>query len=225
MITGKDDDRIQLARKSVANFDQLDYDKKHLIIINHHPTEKVLVDNLIKNKFEFYIEKTPEVTLGYMRNVALQLVSHKGYWTTWDDDDYRHSSYLANFAKHIQSNTVVAISSRLEYNTNNATSWVGTKSDGFVLFLAPFDNRITYTNTDSMEDMNILQDIKDLGYKIKVLKNDPKLYIRYIHKNNTSLYVKPDRKHLVRGPTYSERWTTQKEGKYIDSKLYLSVVM
>lgn len=212
MITGKDDARIDLARKALDNFVKQEYPDKMLLIINHNPHKQV-IDQNVKDVHEFYIEK--KGNLGDLRNIALQFIPLGCCWTTWDDDDYRHPSYLQTLARFKTDNNIVCLSRRLEYNSNNGASWVGYKKDGFVFFLAPVDNRIIYLSRDTMEDVDILDDFRKNGYTVKVLKNDPKIYVRVVHSSNTSLYVNAQRNYLVKGPTYSERFTTPKEQEYI----------
>jgi len=218
MVTGKDSDRIRLARKAIKNFLEQTYQNKVLVIVNHHESESVINQESLQNVFEFHVSKEGH-TLGDLRNIALQLVAHNACWTTWDDDDYRHPQYLEVLSTYKTDNNVVAISNRLEYNSNNKTSWVGFKRNGFVFFLASFDNRVQYLSKDTMEDVNILIDFENLGYTIKVIDNDPKLYVRIVHANNTSLYVKPTRDYLVRSSQYSERFTNKTEYNYINTIL------
>lgn len=217
MITGKDDKRIKHARMSVQNFQEQTYVDKTLLIINHHPTLKVMQEGGQDGVYEFSIEKSG--TLGDLRNIALQMVAHNACWTTWDDDDYRSPDYLRVLARYKTHDNVVCISRRLEYNGNNGASWVAEKTDGFVLFLASFDNRIKYLSQNSLEDIVILQDFKSLDYTVKVLRNDPRDYVRLIHNNNTSIYVKSNRDYLVTGQNYRERFTRSNEKTYIESIL------
>lgn len=219
MITGKDDARIKYAKMSVENFANQTYNNKVLLIINHHESMRVLSHHTQhSNLFEFKIPKTPSTTLGDLRNIALQMVAHNACWTTWDDDDYRAPCYLTTLASYMPASfdRVISLSKRFEYNKNNGVSWMGTKTNGMVLFLAPFDNRITYLQTDSMEDVNMLSDFQKVGYTLKVIDNDPCLYVRLVHTNNTSLFVKPQRDYLMRAPHYYERFLNRKESMYID---------
>lgn len=218
MVTGKDDARIEYARKSVANFLEQSHPHKTLVIINHHPTQSVLGASSQNNTFEFKVTKTPKTTLGQLRNISLQMVALNSYWTTWDDDDYRHPTYLATLAAHATPDTVVTFSKRLEYNKNNGKSWVCQFKHGMVMFLAPYDNRITYLDKDTREDANIQEDLRRY-YKVRVLDNDPSLYVRLIHQNHTSIYVNPNRDYLMVGKNYSERYTTAAEQQYIQSIL------
>jgi hypothetical protein len=217
MVTGKDDARILYAKKSVENFIEQSYNPKVLVILNHHNSKRVLDQSYqYTNIFEFHVDKTENTTLGDLRNISLQLVPYNARWTTWDDDDYRHPSYLQTLADYaLDNHTISVISQRIDYNSNNDMSWVCKKTNGLVFFLAPFDNRLKYLRLNSMEDTDILNTAKKLGYSIKIVQNDPRLYVRVIHSNNTSLYIKPNRDYLVYGQYYSERFTTTSEKQFI----------
>lgn len=193
MITGKDQARTALARSSVQNFLQQTYTSKQLLILNHG-TEPVLqpAKNGNDGVFEFMIQKNT-LTLGDLRNIALQMVSLRGLWTTWDDDDWRSPHYLeALQTERIATNTdVLCLSKRIDYNSNTGFLWMAHRKPGFVLFLAPVDSHIQYLSRDSMEDVSIIDEYKKRGYKVGVFDNDPLLYIRLVHTNNTSQWVNP----------------------------------
>lgn len=221
MITGKDDKRITYAKKSIENFVQQDYKNKHMIIINHHPQKTSVVSGGIDNVYEFHVDKHDDMTLGGLRNVALQFVPIDGYWITWDDDDYRCPSFLSMLAKLKTPSNLVAITNRLEYNMNNGASWTGTHAKGFVVFLASVDHRVYYSNKDSMEDVDIISDYRGHGYAIVLHNNPARSFVRVIHNNNTSLHVRADRSWLMKGDGYSEVYTNAAEKTYIRKVLDL----
>jgi len=194
MITGKNTDRIKFARTAVKNFENQDYLKKKLIIINHHPTLKVLNDNKNNSIVEITVEKT-DTTLGDLRNMALELVPMDATWTPWDDDDLRSHDFLRTMIKHLSpKDYAVTFCNRFEINMKNGYVWgVSLKQKGTVhLVSRAFDKRIKYLSKDSMEDVQLIDDIHLNGHTIhKIEDNDPKMYIRTVHGDNTSLYVDP----------------------------------
>ena len=220
MITGKDEQRLQWAALAVQNFADQTYPFKKLVIVNHGE-RRVIVQSQDENKvYEFMVDKTAnKLTLGELRNIALQMVPFGALWTIWDDDDYRPPSYLdALVNKRTELATdVLAICQRMEYNILLQTSWIAAKKSGFVLFIAPRDDRVTYLDLDSMEDMNILDSFANVGYKVKAWKdNSPNMYLRLVHNNNTSRYVNPSKTYLINGPDYSERNVSEDEEKEIN---------
>lgn len=203
MITGKDDQRLRWARLAVENFKSQDYPNKRLIIINHSKNlnNRVLTNNDGTDGIvEIHVEKSPTMLLGHMRNMALELVPFNALWTPWDDDDIRAPNYLSFLAKHMTSlHHAVAFTDRMEVNLQNKFVWrVSLKPNGTVHILCrASDKRVRYLLRDTMEDVNLHRDILRLGHQINVVQdNDPTLYIRLVHGNNTSLYVDPNRAEL-----------------------------
>ncbi len=188
MITGKDSCREQFAKQSINNFLEQTYVNKQLVIINHG-TFTLIHDQGIAA--EFKVDKNG-ITLGELRNIALQLVPLNGLWCVWDDDDYRSPDFLAIMYNHmrIHKADVVAIKNRMEFNGNTSLIWKMSVATGCVHVLAKQDARIKYLHTDTMEDVTLFNQYKQLGYKVSIMtNNDPLMYIRIVHTDNTSLYV------------------------------------
>lgn len=229
MITGKDDQRIELSKQSLHNFQSQDYSNKLLVIINHHPTRDVLVlskqisNNITvdKNVCEIKVDKNGK-TLGELRNFSLSLVPEGALWTTWDDDDWRHPTYLSVLYKRMTDTLTdcVAFTNRYEYNLNTKFAWKMTLMTGFPIILCKKHINIHYKNVDTMEDTELLQQIRELSYKITVFSNTPDMYIRIVHDNNTSKYVDPD-KTSIRQTTgiYNEYNVSNIEKQYILQKI------
>ena len=160
------------------------------------------------NVHEFKVSKTQN-TLGDLRNIALQLVPIDSIWTVWDDDDYRSPDYLSILYNQMkQTNAdVVLFTNRYEYNKNTQFVWEMQLTTGFVTVFAKQDMRIRYLQTDSMEDINLIEDFRKLKKKIHIYQNDPMMYIRLVHTNNTSKYVNKEKKNVRNfnsQSTYSE---------------------
>lgn len=220
LVTGKDDHRIQYARSAIHNFLNQTYPNKKLIIVNHHTTQSVLpsldFSKWPDNVFEFKVSKD-DLMLGDLRNIALELVSHDALWTTWDDDDYRSDHYLSDlYQAYTDSNAIcVGFSNRMEYNNTNGFVWKSTLKTGFPHVLAKFDRRVRYLRKDTMEDVDLITQYASLG-KVVILDNDPLLYIRTVHGNNTSLYVDAQKNTIVQGgKVYRESKATERESNHV----------
>ena len=224
MITGKDASREQFAQRSLANFREQSYASKRLIIINH-ASYTVLNKTKENNEYEFYVDKdTHSLSLGQLRNISLNLVPINEMWTTWDDDDVRSSNYLELMYEILCKNDadVVSLARRIEYNQLNEFVWQIKQTKGLPIILAKQDLRVRYLNTNTMEDINLLDDFRKVGNKVHIdIGNNPFIYIRTVHDNNTSLYVSKDKNTVngtFGGDTYSESNVTPKEAmqvKYI----------
>jgi hypothetical protein len=190
MITGKDPCREHFAKQSITNFLEQDYQgNKRMIIINHGSYR--LQDSHSNSIYEFHVDKAKNnLTLGDLRNIARAMVPPDAIWTTWDDDDYHAPNFISTMMKKLGRADVLAWTRRTEFNANTGLVWEMERKTGFSpLIFARQDMRMLYTRKDSMEDVHLLDIAKQLGKRIIIYQNDPALYIRTVHGNNTSLYV------------------------------------
>lgn len=222
MVTGKDTQRLSYAQLAIQNFLDQDYPNKQLVIINHH-VQRVVISN-IRNVKEYQVNKHEIGTLGDLRNLALGLIPNDQYWTTWDDDDWRCPTYLSYLTSYVDiaKPKVIAFTHRYEYNINNGAIWKGTHPKGFVHFIAPRIPHVRYSSKDTMEDINILNDYKALNVHIKLLDNDPGIYIRLVHTSNTSLYVKMNKDYLIKQSVngYYEQDVSSREAEYVKTAMH-----
>ena len=225
MITGKNEGREAYAKKAVKNFLEQDYKHKKLVIINHG---SYVVLNPEQKKtdfmFEFHVDKEPSsLTLGDLRNMATQLVPIDAMWTVWDDDDIRAPNYLSllYYALRLSGSDMVAICNRYEVNANNGFSWRIKQTRGLPTVLSKQDLRLSYLSKDTMEDVDLIEDYEKLGHPVyRWTWNRPSMYIRFVHGDNTSLYVDPHKSNVRqngngkgkdKGTTYFEYNLTKKE--------------
>jgi hypothetical protein len=220
MVTGKDNIRYQFAKKSIMNFLIQTYKNKHLIIINHGDKQLVSMNNNLVT--ELMVHKANK-TLGDLRNISLNHVPEKAIFTTWDDDDWRSSDYLQKLYNVLISNNaeMVMIRNRLEYNLNNNSVWKASLNSGFLTFFMFKDNRLRYSSQNTLEDQIIKTDAYKIGKRVIVYDNDPTIYVRYIHKNNTSPYVKKSKANPeIKGTDYYESEATIAERAYAATVTY-----
>lgn len=186
MITGKNG-RESFAKTSVINFKEQSYKNKYLIIVNHG--KPVLNRNNKDNIFEINVEKTK---LGTMRNIALELVPPDAIWTTWDDDDWRSKNYLSILFHQLNKDTskkCLMYKNRLDHNLNTNFTYQVHIASGTYIFFCYKDPYLRYDDLDTKEDAKTKQQILEKGSETIIYDNDPSLYIRFVHNNNTSVYV------------------------------------
>jgi hypothetical protein len=226
MVTGKSLQRIEWARASVRNFQEQSYRNKFLIIINHGDqqvlTSKVGSTNMVEHR----VSKTKGITLGDLRNLSLSLVPVGALWTTWDDDDIRSPNYMEEVATWMQSTQkrFCMIKNRIEYNVNTHKMWMSSLFTGFLWFTvlksSDPDELYKYASQETNEDGVIKEQILRKGPSSYTLfNNDPMLYIRMIHKDNTSTFVDrlqtgPKDKYARGKRLYVERASTKEEVEY-----------
>lgn len=223
MITGKSQWRRPFAFLSIQNFLKQTYHNKYLVIINHGQPLNVQSPNVT----EIVINKDLlGLSLGDLRNLALDQVPDNGAWFPWDDDDYRHPELLSYLVDQMTANQadVISLSSRIEYNHNQQFIWQMIIQGGMVLILAKKIVPIRYLTRDSMEDVTLLQQCCQSGHRLLVVNNDPNYYIRLVHQNNTSRYVKPDKRQINLKLTdrngYYELPVTQNQRNYLFSVVH-----
>jgi hypothetical protein len=222
MITS--DQRQRFIPVGIRNFNMQSYKKKILIILNNSDTPGTLMTDHTKNNiFEFYVpKKSNGFTLGELRNIALEFVPKGALWTTWDDDDWRSTSYLESLYNYMKQSKVdiVFIKNRLEYNMNNGFMYRSEfKKAKMPFFLAKRVKGFKYLNKDSLEDIHVADDYNKLGYKIAMMNNDAKMYLRNIHSSNSSVYVDQEKRQILNYANtshYHEHRVNDKEKTYIE---------
>lgn len=186
-------DRREFMLHSVRNFKEQDYQNKRLVIISEskevHPT---LNDERI---LQMPVSRGSGVTLGALRNIAFSAIPERALFTVWDDDDVRSTDYLSTLKGELGKNDFIMFTKRIEYNMNTDFSFVMELKPGFVLYFGRKYKDIEYEDVNVNEDVQLRETIK-AKYKTKVFENDPKLYIRVVHSDNTSLLVNEGKKKV-----------------------------
>ena len=226
MVTGKNDKRIDYAKVSVINFLKQTYDKKHLIIINE--SNRSCLDKEYDNILELFVPNT--LTLGAKRNMALKLVPSHCIWTTWDDDDWRSNKYLDMLYERLMrfpNKKMLMYCNRLEHNMNTNFTWKVSIPSGTYIFFGFQNNKIEYADMNTKEDSIVKKYIYEHPQDIVLFQNnDPKMYVRFVHKSNTSVFINPMKTTVrntnrITDPVH-EFPATQKEKDYVNriKKMY-----
>lgn len=208
LVTGKDDARVRLAQIAARHFFEQSYPWKRLIVVNHHPSRAVMsvpdLEFAEKGRYplpmvELRVDRQ-SLTLGDLRNMALNLVPWNACWITWDDDDWRHPHFLHHLHQDMERHQadVSMFSRRFEINLTNGYVWKTEYAQGFVHFLCKQDHRIRYLRQDTLEDLNLRQQFQKLKKRVFVNhQNDPGWYVRTVHRDNTSTFVKSTKDKVV----------------------------
>lgn len=217
LITSNDSIRNQFIPLAIKNFLMQNYPYKHLLIINHGK------ENIMKTNHpeitELIVDKT-HLTLGDLRNMALEFIPINSYWLTYDDDDVRDCNYFRYLMKKIKHYDAIFLKNRFDYNLNNHFVYKCSFTRGMPLIFCKKIIGLKYLEKDTLEDIELQNDILKLGKIYKVIDNDPILYIRTLHRNNTSSYVDKNKIDIVKynnvGP-YKEYYVSEKERKKVIS--------
>ena len=213
--------RTSFVPKAIANFQMQKHPEKKLIILNHSPGH-IFLKQPIDNVHEFYIDKlTQKFSLGGLRNIALETCIPRGaLWTTFDDDDWRRDDYLSTLYSLLKFNRLdlLFLKKWLEYNENTNFTFKSQFKKGWAFFLARKIDATIYDDVDTLEDSRVEEIYKKNGKQVARMNNDPKIYIRVIHSNNTSIFVDPNKNNIVdyaKSQQYQEFEASQAEKDYV----------
>ena len=218
MITGKNDSREKFAEIAVENFKLQSYTNKKLVIINESSSPLDVGDD---NVIEIIVKPKDRknLTLGDLRNMAFEYIPEDAIWTTWDDDDWRSVNYLQYLYDKLKNNDYVFFTRRIEHNFNTNFTWIMELKTGFVIMFGRKKSFAKYDRKEFNEDILLKKTItKHLRYL--VISNDPKIYIRFTHKDNTSTLVKTTKtslKDTVSNKVYFESPVTGLQQLYVDN--------
>ena len=90
MITGKNPNRFPMAKLSIESFFKQTYDNKHLLIIDDG-----YFDFNFSNEAVTHLKVSNGLTLGELRNIALDYLPVNSIWIQWDDDDWHHRNVVS----------------------------------------------------------------------------------------------------------------------------------
>jgi hypothetical protein len=198
MITGKDKSRWNFAHIAIDNFKRQSYPNKRLIIINEGGSLTGDGDDILEIKLDDRDKKG--ITLGDMRNIAFEFIPDDAIWTLWDDDDWRSDDYLDYLYTNLQDKDYdyVLFAKRLEHNLNTGFTWIMELKSGFVILFGrkQSSGKYKYESKEVNEDVLLKKHIID-NLKFKLIENnDPKIYIRMVHKTNTSILVNQNKSRV-----------------------------
>jgi len=183
MLTGKCVERYALAHVAVACFQRQTWPNKELIIVNHGPVSLANGDPNIR---EIRVHRTPEMTLGDLRNLSRAHATGE-YVIQWDDDDYHHARRIETMMEHRDKAEVVTIGWQIRFNIVSGCAFYHALPGGQQMSIlhranAPF----RYPKLDAREDTIFINQFNSKC----VIDNDPEdglgplLYVRLFHNRN-----------------------------------------
>jgi hypothetical protein len=193
MITNSDK-RLKFAREvGIRNFEQQDYLNKRMIIVNHGKT-KVLENQTYPKYYELMVNKT-NLSLGDLRNLSLELVPLNSIYVIWDDDDIRTPNYISYLVDKLLKERAFAIfiKYRIEYILPTGYSYIHKFENGTTHIMSWKLDKLRYLDLNTLEDVNLQDDLSRFHKKYIRLDNDPKMYLRVNHGSNTSPFALPNR--------------------------------
>ncbi len=205
MITGKDAKRYKLAQAAVRSFQAQTWPNKELVIIDDSPAHWPDHENL------HIVRPQPGLSLGELRNLALDNKVCRGDWIVqWDDDDWSHPTRIAAMMDIRQPDHAITLRYQTRFSFENSTAFAlkYDQPDGIPGTVLHAKTNVRYRTLDRHEDTHFLRDA--FGPKTIVMDNHPEsspgpsLYLRFFHGNNTW-----SERHIMRA--YADR---EKAGRW-----------
>lgn len=183
MLTGKCRERYPLARVAVRCFQEQTWPNKELVIVNHGALSLANGDPNIR---EVRVERPPGMTLGELRNLALEQAQGR-FVIQWDDDDFHHRTRIETMMRHRDQGEVIAIRWQIRFNICNGSAYYHQLPGGQQMSILHAANvPFRYPRLDSRED-TIFLDQFNTRYVVDNGPDDPVgplLYVRLFHGRN-----------------------------------------
>jgi len=183
--------RVNQLKNAIACFDAQTYVDKELVIVclsNDKSSVEFLAQ--MKNHFitYFLVEDSEHLTLGDLRNIAIEKASGS-YICNWDDDDWYHPDRLKIQMWEMRFNGMPAsiLSYLLLYNTNTGDAYITNKRQWENSICCEKklleEYSIKYPSLDKGEDTPFVSRLREIGVLFSIAK--PHLYIYCFTGNNT----------------------------------------
>jgi len=182
--------RKRLMKRSIQCYKNQTYRNKELVIIDDGEQdlsgalEMIPEDELVYKK----LERTPDNTLGKLRNISLD-AANGDYMVQWDDDDWYHPRRIELQAEVIDAGydacCLSAALMHLDDPTYMEHPYVGVLPEGIPgSIMHRRDEEIRYPHTRRAEDTVYMKDWMDKKYT-KLQDEYAYLFIRCYHGSNT----------------------------------------
>jgi len=185
--------RVPLLKRAIASFNAQTYDNKELIIVyeDDDPSTKDYLQKLsAPDIHKIEMAKSPDLTLGKLRNLSIQACNGE-FFCQWDDDDWYHHHRL-EFQMYVIRQSRFPACVLMHWLVFDATRNRGYVSpwwpwEGSVLCQTKiFDDDMKYADKKKDEDTPFIKKMLKKHMVFPVIM--PKLYIYVYHSANVCGY-------------------------------------
>lgn len=217
LVTGKCEARFKLARHAVNRWSNQLFSGRHeLLVVNDHPTISLFGPTFKAPQGARELRVPERMSLGELRNLGIEN-SHTPYLLQWDDDDHSNNSRLLWQQEHTESGRASLLRYEIHCDIATGEAFVNDgnsiRGGGFPgTMMWPRDAAARFPAIGKREDMEFVLALqKTCG--LHVLKNDPSLYCRLYHGDNTW-----DRQHVMHRKPGARKLTVA-EQQYVQQML------
>ena len=184
-------DRPTLCRRAIRCYRQQTYPNTELVVLDNGVRQRVehLLEDLPAAEVRYrYVERTPDLWIGGLRNQSLDMATGDFVVPQWDDDDWSHPERLARQAAVLQEGyDAVTLAGTLMHVDRPAYfdhPFVGLLDGGVPpTIMHRRDAAIRYPNIRRTSDTAFVNQWQARRYRI-LPYDDAYLYLRYFHGDN-----------------------------------------
>ncbi|MBT8399979.1 MAG: glycosyltransferase family 2 protein, partial [Rhodothermia bacterium] len=164
-------DRPSLCRRAIWSYQQQTYRNKELVVLdNGEVSMRTLLDVLPVDEVRYVkVDRSPDATLGELRNRALSLATGEYVIPQWDDDDWSHPDRIALQASILdEGNDACALSGTLVHIDEGAffdRPYIGILPGGVPpTIMHRSDHELRYPPLERGEDTHYVASWRDRNF-------------------------------------------------------------
>ena len=184
-------DRPQLVQRALRCYAKQTYPNTELVVLDNGEER---IENIV-NAFDLpgevqylYVDRTPDLWIGGLRNQALDAASGAFVVPQWDDDDWSHPKRLERQVEVLQDGYDACTLAGTLMHVDNPVyfhhPFIGLLPDGVPpTIMHRRDSAIRYPNLRRTSDTDFTNEWMERRYTI-LPKEESYLYLRYFHGDN-----------------------------------------
>lgn len=190
LVTGKTENRFKLAQRAVTSWLRQTHAGRHeLLVVNDHPSVRLFGPHFHMPPHTRELIVPDRRSLGELRNIGIEH-TFTDYLVQWDDDDYSGASRLLWQQEHTPQGKASILRFELHCDLLTGDAFVNDgmsipRCGGFPgTMMWPRAAGCRFPAIGKSEDMRFVEALQSTC-GVEVLKNDPLLYSRFYHGDNT----------------------------------------
>lgn len=183
-------DRPHLCRRALRSYQRQTYPNKELVVLDNgaQRIEHLLAD-LPDDEVRYrHVDRTPDLWIGGLRNMALEAATGTFVVPQWDDDDWSHPRRIERQVEVLQRGydacTLLGTLMHVDSPAYFGHPFIGILPDGVPpTIMHRRDAAIRYPNLRRTSDTSYVNQWREGRYAI-LPREDSYLYLRYFHGDN-----------------------------------------
>jgi len=184
-------DRPTLVRRALRCYAAQTYANTELVVLDNgdERIESIVAGADLPGEVQYlYVERTPDLWIGGLRNQALDAATGEFVIPQWDDDDWSHPERIERQVAVLQRGydacTLQGTLMHVDATEYFYHPFIGVLPDGVPpTIMHRRDDSIRYPNIRRTSDTDFVNDWREKRYHI-LPREDSYLYLRYFHGDN-----------------------------------------